>query len=162
MLFFRTKDDSNIQGVDGEINFNSHKRKGNVIVKPHLFKNTLSFYNDDLTCKLIPKSEKDLFDRTDIYILKTQHTKIIFQDPNNTCNFLVLDDDGNIIPTKMHDLTEDDSILIYDNDLNDYDLSEVEKITIIDDSFSEIKDELSQYVIYSEKDGIIINDIIIF
>jgi hypothetical protein len=126
MLFFRTTDETKIQGINEEITFKTHAIKGNKIIQPNLSKsNSIEFNESILTAKMIPKDEKDNFNNYEIKMIKTDNTELIYQDPNNTCHFLVLDEDsGMIVPTKFEDLTEDDEILLYDPP-DDYILSGV-------------------------------------
>jgi len=157
MLFLRTEDTVKIQGINEIVTFETHNRKGNNILKVKLNGNKLSFNVSELYTKMIPKSDKELFENLETKMLITKFGELIFQDPNNCCHFLVFDeDDGAIKPTTFNDLTEDDSILFYDPP-NDYVLGEIQDLYVAE----EMNQRLSNYILYSENEGIIINDIFV-
>jgi len=163
MFFIRVGDDVGIQGKEEIIKFTTHNRKGNMALSFRLKDNDLQFFNSELNSKMIPKNERGIFDTSPLYILMTKNTTLVFQDPNNICKFLVFDDDDGIIkPTIFTDLTEDDSILIYD-DPNDYVIDEITGLYI--DEYSCLPEDKEvmpgNYVVYSTDSGVIIEDIFI-
>ena len=161
MLFLRTFDTIKIQGDNEIISFDTHNRKWNKVIKV-FFNNQfqLDYQVDELTAKMIPKTEEIVFQSKPIYIIVTNYNSLVFQDPNNICNFLVLDNNSLIVPTKFIDLTEDDEILMYNNDIQDYIITDIKELMVIQDDHK-ILNKLSDYVIYSENGGLIINDFII-
>ena len=167
MFFLRTYDEIEIQSTNEIVTFETHKRKGNKIKSVVLKQNQLIFKEVNLTTKLIPKQDKEIFNDVLIYILETENSQLIFQDPNNLCHFLVFNSDGTITSTSFLDLTEDDDILLYDKaSENDYIISSIQNLYVVSSEENEylkeiILKKLSNYVLYSQDDGIIINKIII-
>lgn len=161
MLFLRTFDTINIQGHNEMISFDTHNRKWNDVIKVYLNdKFQLDYVVEELMAKMIPQSETDIFRVRPIYMIVTDFNTLVFQDPNNICNFLVLDENDLIVPTNFVNLTEDDEILIYNNDLQDYIIAGIRELMVIENDIK-ILNKLSDYIIYSEKGGLIINDFII-
>lgn len=171
MYFLRTLDDAIIQGIDEVVTFDTHNRKGNDVVTVTLSHNKVEYSAGKLMTKMIPGEERAVFESTNIYVVQTEHSsRFHFQDPNNTVRFLVFEDDGTLIPTRFLDLTEDDEILLYDDASKDFYISQVSSLEIIDMTPAGIPDEsgitalnsqLSNYVIYSDSIGYIIEEFII-
>lgn len=159
MFYLRTTDNAKIRGYKKEFSFDKNKRKGNKIITFELKKNQLSFKKEVLATRKIPKKDANLLNDSFIYVLKSRQSCLTFQDPTDSCHFLVFGSDGIIYPTSFVNLTEDDEILIYED--KDFLIDEIEELMIVSKDFHKgISNELSNYFIAGES-GIIINDLFI-
>ena len=173
MLFLRTNDSVEIATNDGQITFNTHNRKGNEIIKFKLDNGIISYFNELLITKMIPKKSINMLKYHPIKMILTDNQNVLaFQDLDCKVKFLVIDDTGKITQKEFDNLTQDDSILCYDGE--DWYIDDVESISVIyydedkevideeldeDDKFEDM--ELSNYIISSENGGIVINNIFV-
>jgi len=166
----RTNDGTETVGENKNIVFENENRKGNLVKKFNidLSNYSINFLVENLETKMIPKKEIKNFDEIIIKILSTTLGSLIFQDLNNSCNFLIYDEDEDkYIVSKFEDIQEYDSILCYDEITDDYCIAEVKEVFLYDSILDsednnptrEIK--LSNYILYSENNGIILNNILI-
>ena len=186
MLFIRTTDSSEIITKTGIISFDKNKRKGNVVKKFRINKeqtsqeDAISYFEEKLLIKMIPKNSQDLLEKHPIKLIETSNNNIlIFQDLDCHAKFLVVDNDTGKIKTVAFDdlIAQEDTILCYSPEDQEWYFDDVESIFIMfsdgefDDGNSEaIKSgveadefenmELSKYIINSEN-GIIINNIFV-
>lgn len=167
MLFIRTNDSAKIQGESGEICFLEQNRKGNIVKKFSIANTELKYSFEVLETKMIPKKSISILDYHPIKLIMTSNQNIlVFQDMDCKVKFLTLNE-GNIVTKTFEELSSnEDSILCYDGEdwyLDDIELLSVCYLSEIEEYNSEeFKDiELSNYILYSENDGIIINNIFI-
>lgn len=194
MLFIRVSDAVEIKGIENEIiQFSNKKRKGQIVKKFSLDRdeNEVKFFQEELTTKMIPAKLLKMMDERPIKILITQAGNIlIFQDMDCRAHFLTQDPSSGKIKQVTFDelIPEEDSILCYDEEDNDWYLDDVDQVfmmhNIDDDEVSPLitflnsnldieelddteieKDimdmELSNYIINSEGGGIIVNGILL-
>jgi len=159
-MFIRISDLDKIQKKHIIFDFFNAKRKGNAVKKFIVQNNEIVYFeNEILEAKKIPKNVKDSMPHIPIFVVVAGENELVFQDINQTVNFLKLEDDK-ISKANFFELQEDDDILIYDNDLEDYNIVSIDELIIIDDN--EKIDDLDQnclspYIIYTET-GIIVNN----
>ena len=115
---------------------------------------------------MIPKKSSDALNDHPVKLIMTSNQNIfVFQDLDCKARFLTYNN-GTIEPKFFEELTNDESILCYDENTEDWYLDDVELLSIsyiadLDLDDIEFKDiELSKYIIYSNN-GIIVNNIFI-
>ncbi len=162
MIFLRMSDHAEILGCNKEniiLGDEETKRKNNIALGFNYKFNGFEYHEEEVKTKMIPKSDKELFQNHDFFLLETEHSSIMFQDIQQESVFFVLNSEDEIQPTKITELTEDDTILLYDVDTEDYIYSEIERISFIEWS-PEFDETFSNYIIHSTN-GLIINKFMI-
>lgn len=185
MLFMRTYDDVEITTKDNKIiSYSTHKRKGQKVLK-FIINNEeqdnekkISFFEDELICKMIPKKSLNILKTHPIKFITTDSGNIFaFQDIECKVHFLTINSiDGKIEKTTFDELDINDSIICYDNETGDWYLDDIDEFYIFYDTeyLEEDTDELevdmpddeiivnlSNYIINSENGGIICNRILV-
>lgn len=178
-MFIRTFDSSTfLMNVNNNIvTIAPKKRKGNTVIGFDLDKNKKEIKLTDrvLNLRMVPKNDKVFLRRSPLKILVLDSgDSIVFQDfslnqSSAQVRFLKLFDTGYILPESFEDLTEGDSILVYDSDA-DYKVCDIEELIEIEntedeDNYSESDDgenidKLSNYIIQDDM-GLIINNIFV-
>lgn len=184
MIFLRTNDSANITTESGSFNFLNNNRKGNIVKKfllaekdnlkevlnsLDLQSNPIHFFLEELQTKMIPKKSVENFKYHPVKLILTQNQNIlVFQDFDCKISFLTFED-GEIIKKKFEDLIpEEDSILCYDDNSDDWYLDDIKIVSMAflyneedeeDEEFKDIK--LSNYIITNDNGGLIINNIFI-
>jgi hypothetical protein len=163
-MFIRISDVDDIQKQNVIFNFFNAKRKGNKVKKFKIRNNELTYFEEELETKKIPKFTKDEIPTFPIFIVIAGDSEIVFQDINNTVHFLKLED-NEIIKSTFFELEEDDDVLIYDDELNDYNIVSIKNLLIVDDDLKvqELDSAiLSDYILYSNNEsGIIVNNFLL-
>ena len=177
-MYIRINDKDDIAQHDLFFNFlNAKKRKGHQIIKFKIKQNDFEYIESELDLKYIGKNELLLFQTIPIYWISTKTSTLIFQclDTINF-NFLTIDDaTGLISKINILDLEEGTDIILYDSNLKDYIIDEVETIVklipekeiicetqddeILKKLFIQEEQKLSRYILSTKSDeGIIINN----
>jgi hypothetical protein len=186
-MFIRTRDDIKIiSGDNNPISYISFvdsddikrsNRKWNIVKKFRINKNELDFFDDELTCKMIPKQHK-IFSSIDIKLIMTSDSNLlIFQEfAEYPCKFLTIDDDSGFINTiDFFDIQLDKTeILCYDFTTSDYYLTGVQSAILLtadqheeehhsEQLYLQHLNSLSKYMLYCEQHtGFVVNNILIF
>jgi hypothetical protein len=174
MVCIRIKDSAHIEYTNKKQALNKTSRHKSIIKNFIINEGKIQFDEELLETKIIPKKHKNKFyDIPFKYIKTCSGDSILFQDPANTLRVLQIND-GWIQSVVIDDLTEDDDIIIYNN--NDWAISSIERIIYFDpaisnldlkvnnhwktdeDIYKKLSGKLSRYMIKSIN-GIIINNI---
>lgn len=122
---------------------------------------------DAIEVKKVPKDESDKL-QTNTVIVHTQFGHAIIFQPLSPIYFLIINSDGILEKAECHDLTVDDTLVVYDeddktwifDDIKDFYLTET--IENIDDDILEEDEKepkiLSNYIINTHKKGLILNN----
>lgn len=176
MIRIRIKDSHKIQYAKSVNEFAKQNRHGS-IVKSFVIKNgAIDFFDSELETKMIPKKHATCFENIPFKIIRLDGGNlIVFQDPNNTLRLLRCEN-GWIQPIAFDELTEDDDIVIYDDNEKEWAINGIAEIkyfnvNMSDDNMSEdeiiilqavqakMSSELSAYMIKMDT-GLIVNGIL--
>ena len=161
MIFLRLSDHVEIEAEEGPVVVANSTRKYNQVTHFKFSHGEFEFFQEELNTKMIPKEDMKIFSEHPFILLETEHASLLYQDIKESSVFFVLtEDDDEILPTTISELTEDDTILIWDEDTEDYVYSEVLKITHLEWT-EELDDTFSRYLIHANSAGLIINKILI-
>lgn len=163
-LMIRTVDNTETIGENKIIVFEKENRKGNIVKKFNFDENyNIKFLFENLETKMIPKKEIDIINNVTIKILSTTLGTLIFQDFSGSCNFLLYNEDLDHIYTSLfEEIQEFDSIICYDEITEDYCIAEVKEIYMLEKTNIEQNNiNLSNYILYTENNGIILNNILV-
>lgn len=162
MLSIRVTDNAQIESVHGEkIIFEEANRKGNIVKKFKLNGNDVSFFDEVLNVKMIPKQSQEEINSHPICVVETEGPSIVFQSIASHVKFIRINDDGFFELVDFCDLSpNDDEILMYDELTEDYVLIPVSDVYIVNEIDPE-DNPLSNYVLLSENGGIVINGIMV-
>ena len=176
MIRIRIKDTDNIQYKDKQHQYSKQNRHGAIVKSFLIVGGRIEFFDDKLDSRMIPKKHDECFCNIPFkQIITDSKHSLTFQDPNNTLHLLKCED-GWIQSVNFDDITEDDDIIIYDENENEWAISGISEIKYWNTSIenedynksSELQEEmfynmsksLSQYMI-SINSGLIINNILI-
>lgn len=164
MVSIRLTDNAEIQaeGLRNILTFDNSTRRGNIVKKFKIVNgNTIEFFDEELEAKMIPKQNQPEVNGQPLCVVETKLGSIIFQNIGHYPKFLVMNDDGFFTQTDFFDLNDgDDEILCYDDITDDYVISEVTNVYLINNIDHE-KQPLSNYALLSETGGIIVNNIMV-
>jgi hypothetical protein len=176
MIRIRIKENDTIQYEKEQYEYNKQNRH-NAVVKSFALKNgVIDFFNTTLNSRMIPKKHEESFYNIPFkQIITDSKNSLFFQDPNNTLLFLKYND-GWIQSTTFDELTEDDDIVIFDDNEKEWAISGISELKTINsciensdinlstdlqyDMMKNFSESLSHYMI-SMNNGLIINNILV-
>jgi len=154
MIRIRIQDSDVIQYLDKQFSFNKQNRHGSSVTSFKINGGKIEYFDAILETKMIPKKHVDCFNNIPFKMLKTDSKhSILFQDPNNTLQFLTYND-GWIQSTKFDDLTEDDDIIIFDENENEWALSGITEIKYYNTDFEKEEEHESTELLLTMFDGL--------
>lgn len=143
------------------------KRRNNIVKKFKVVSGQITFFDEELEFKMIPKKEKEAVEAIKVSILVYDEA-LIFQDILGNLKVL----DGNLEKTEISALQEGDTIATYDGDsyifetlkdkiiVEDYSNSNLNGISAEPPEEEDRVEKFSNYILKSDY-GIIINDLLV-
>ena len=144
--------------------------------------NEVNFEMEKLLIRKIPKKNKSVLNKNEVYFITFEDNKPFIIQPISELSVLI-EEDGMIVKKKIQELSEGDSVLFYDQNLNDYyliDVMEVNSLGDYDNLFIENSDEKEEdkaesikekkkeqmsfddYIIGAEQHkGLVVNDLLL-
>jgi len=128
-----------------------------------------------LALKKIPKNDADVLERHDVYILVLDNKKTLLIQPFTEVHFLTFDESKDIIKKQeINTLKEEDTILMYDEELMDYSFQTIVSINKVgnykdvfiktrEDGTQEVLKDFNNYIIGTNRfsQGVVINNFLI-
>jgi hypothetical protein len=175
MVQIRIKEKDRIQYKDKQSEFSKQNRHGSLVKSFILRNGQLEFFDAELETKMIPKKFSEDINNIPLKQIITDNCSLMFQDPQNALRFLVYNN-GWIESVSFDDLTEDDDILIFDENEHEWALANILELkrfsTYVEDEDLEREEAITQmfhdsmaktfspYIIRHSK-GMIINNILV-
>lgn len=128
MIRIRIKETDVIQYIDKQYQFKKQKRHGSIVKSFNLLEGKINFIDAPLKSKMIPKRFYTEFANLPFKTIKTDNNNFLFfQDPSNTLQLLKFNN-GWIQSVNFDELTEDDDIIVFDDNEKEWAISGIKSI----------------------------------